>query len=296
MDKMHLMNERLIDLHVHTSFSDGSMTPAEVISIAAESGAAAIAITDHDTVAGLDEGSDAAVGAGIEFIAGVEISAEYSPGAMHILGYFIDWKSCSLLASLEELRGARERRNPGIAERLRELGFNVTYEEVTSIAGTEQVGRPHFARLLYEKGYVSSVQEGFDKYLAKGAKAYVDKARLSPSDSIRVIHGAGGIAALAHPYQLGELSSDDLHTVVRDLMGKGLDGIEAYYSRHSESQQIIYLEMARKYGLVITGGSDFHGRFKPDIAIIRGLGNLCVPSIILDDMKKRREMLGSSCQ
>src|SRR5581483_5585958 len=201
-DNILTMCERIIALHAHTTYSDGSATPSELLTEARDEGAAAVAITDHDTVAGLAEGRAAAAALGVEFIDGIEISAEYSPGTMHVLGYFINPDSAGLNATLVELREARERRNPQIAERLQALGCAIAYEEVERIASNEVVGRPHFARLLVERGYAASIQDAFDRYLGKGAAAYVEKARLSPAASIALIHEAGGVAVLAHPYQL----------------------------------------------------------------------------------------------
>jgi 3',5'-nucleoside bisphosphate phosphatase len=281
------MAERIIDLHSHTTHSDGSVSAEELIKMAAMNGAAAIAITDHDTVSGIDEARRAARQVGIEFLAGLEISAEYSPGTMHILGYLIDDNSQTLCASLEELKEARQRRNPSIAEKLRSLGCEIHYQEVAALAGNQMVGRPHFARLLVDRGYAESIQEAFNKFLAKGAPAYVEKARLSPADAISVIHQAGGVAVLAHPYQLGLLSTEQIENLVEGLTELGLDGLEAIYSRHTPDQRSFYSQMAARHGLIVTGGSDFHGSYKPDIAIVTGKGDLRVPYELLDKLKDR---------
>ncbi len=196
------MLTNVIDLHTHTTHSDGSETPRNLIAMAHAAGACAVAVTDHDTVGGLEEAGDAARALGLEFINGIEISAEYSPGTMHILGYYIDAASITLDRTLAELRTARDTRNPQIAARLRALGFDISYEEVAELAGNKVVGRPHFARLLVKKGYAESIQDAFNRFLAKGAAAYVEKRRLSPAESIDLIHKAGGAAVLAHPYQL----------------------------------------------------------------------------------------------
>lgn len=281
------MRDHIIDLHTHTRFSDGSATPTELVFAAANEGAAAIAITDHDTVDGLAEGRDAASKAEIEFVNGIEISADYGPGTMHILGYCIDDRSETLIAAIARLKAAREQRNPEIARRLQQLGLDITMEEAAAVAGSKVVGRPHFARLLVEKGYVSTIQEAFDKLLAKGAPAYVEKQRLSPSDSVSLIHSAGGAAVLAHPYQLKLSSHREIEDTIVWLVGLGLDGIEAIYSRHSPEQRTEYADLAAKHGLLITGGSDYHGRYKPDINVVRGLGDLAVPYTLLDSLKKR---------
>jgi predicted metal-dependent phosphoesterase TrpH len=276
-----------IDLHTHTTYSDGSASVDQLIELAASMHARAVSITDHDTVAAVSEARAAADRFGIEFVAGVEISAEYSPGTMHILGYCIDDQAFGLAARLEELRVAREQRNPQIADRLRGLGFDITYEEVATLAGNNVVGRPHFARVMINKGYVSSVQEAFDRYLKKGAPAYVEKARLAPAEAISLIRAAAGVAVLAHPYQLKLSSYAEVDDLVGELAELGLDGIEAVYSRHSDDERASYSEIAQRHHLLITGGSDYHGSYKPDINIVTGLGDLEVPYELLIEVKAR---------
>ena len=285
------MSASAIDLHTHTTHSDGSASPEELIALACARRARAVAITDHDTVSAIVEARAAAVRLGIEFVAGIEISAEYSPGTMHILGYCIDDESTALALRLDELRRARENRNPQIASRLRSLGFDIRYDEVVELAGNQVVGRPHFARLMIQKGYVASMQEAFDRFLKKDAVAYVPKMRLSPRDSIALIHQAGGVAVLAHPYQLKLSSYEDLDRLVGELAGLGLDGIEAVYSRHSAAERKTYSEIAGRHGLLVTGGSDYHGSYKPDISIVTGLGDLDVPYELLEALKARAAAL-----
>ena len=279
------MSAGSIDLHTHTTYSDGSDTPEELVIKAANGGAAAIAITDHDTVAGLSEGRAAAMRLGIEFVDGVEISAEYSPGTMHILGYFVD---PDLIApGLLELKEARKKRNPQIADRLRKLGMDVSYDEVAALAGGEMVGRPHFARLLVEKRYAESIQDAFNRFLAKGAPAYVEKRRLTPPDAINLIHNSGGVAVLAHPYQLMLGSFEEARSLTAELAQAGLDGLEAIYSRHTQEQRERYQEIARGCGLLITGGSDYHGTYKPDLSVLTGKGDLAVPYSLLYEIRER---------
>lgn len=249
--------------------------------------ARAVAITDHDTVAALDNARGIAGRFGIEFVPGIEISAEYSPGTMHVLGYYIDERSPQLNEKLDELKRARDRRNPEIANRLQALGVDISYDEVARLAGNKIVGRPHFARLMVERRYARSIQDAFDRFLKKGAPAYVEKARLSPSDSIALIRAAGGVSVLAHPYQLGLSSYEEADGIVGELAEFGLDGIEAHYSRHNPAQRSGYTEMASRHGLLVTGGSDFHGTYKPDIDIVTGLGDLAVPYVLLDEVKAR---------
>ncbi|MFY9553613.1 MAG: PHP domain-containing protein [Blastocatellia bacterium] len=281
------MSREFVDLHTHTTYSDGSETPEELIELASSMRARAVAITDHDTVAGIPEARSAADRFGIEFVAGIEISAEYSPGTMHVLGYCIDEQSTTLAEQLVALNQARDDRNPQIARRLQSLGVDIDYDEVVQLAGSNVVGRPHFARLMVERGYVANIQDAFDKFLKKGAAAFVDKARLSPGDSIALIHQAGGVAVLAHPYQLGLPSYEQVDELVAELADFGLDGIEAVYSRHSDAERASFAKIAERYGLLVTGGSDYHGSYKPDISLVTGLGNLKVPYALLEAVKDR---------
>lgn len=281
------MSRGVIDLHTHTTYSDGSASPEELIARASSRGARSIAITDHDTVDAFVEARAAADRWGIEFVPGIEISAEFSPGTMHVLGYFVDGESPALTEKLATLKNAREKRNPEIARRLEALGFDITYDEVAQLAGNRFVGRPHFARVLVKKGYVQSIQEAFDNLLKKGAPAYVEKARLSPGESIELIHRAGGVAVLAHPYQLKLESYEAADELVAELAAIGLDGIEAIYSRHSPEQRLSYSEIALRHHLLITGGSDYHGSYKPDIDLVTGVGDLEVSYAFLEPLKER---------
>lgn len=281
------MSSGVIDLHTHTTHSDGSASPEELIARASSKGARSIAITDHDTVDAFAEAQAAADRFAIEFVPGVEISADFSPGTMHILGYCVDDESTVLKEKLATLKNAREKRNPEIARRLEALGFDISYAEVVQAANNYVVGRPHFARLLVERGYVRSIQEAFDRLLKKGAPAYVEKARLTPADSIELIHRAGGVAVLAHPYQLKLPSYEAVSELVSELAALGLDGIEANYSRHSPAERSAYSEIAMRHHLLVTGGSDYHGSYKPDIDIVTGLGDLEVPYELLEALKAR---------
>ena len=188
-----------IDLHTHTTASDGSLSPSELVKAAADARLLAVAITDHDTIEGVEEAAQAGSDIGIEVVPGVEVSAEYSPGQMHIVGLFIDHHNQELGTWLSGIQGGRDTRNPRIIARLQELGLPITMDEVVKVAGEGSVGRPHIARVMVAKGFVDDTQEAFDKYLAKGAPAYFDRLRATPEDSIRRIHSAGGLAILAHP-------------------------------------------------------------------------------------------------
>jgi predicted metal-dependent phosphoesterase TrpH len=274
----------MIDLHTHSTCSDGTLSPAQLVRAAREAGITHLALTDHDTVAGLAEAREEAGRQGVVFIGGLEISAEYQPGTMHILGYGFDESSPSLLEKLAFVQQARRDRNPKIVSILNRLGLSVTMEQVADEAGGEVVGRPHFAAVLLRKGHVQSTQEAFDRFLAKGQPAYMDKVRLSPEDSIAAIRAAGGVAVLAHPLQLKAPNDEALEAVVSGLAKLGLQGMECHYRNHTETDTAKFLGLARKYKLIPTGGSDFHGSNRPRIRLGTGEGNLHVPGECWDDL------------
>lgn len=274
-----------IDLHLHTTCSDGSLRPTEVLALAQKAGVTALAITDHDIVDGLPEAIDAGTRLGIEVLPGVEISSFDGKSELHILGYCLNWHDETLLKRLASLRASRHRRNPFIIERLQALGLELTYDEVRALAGTESVGRPHIARLLMEKGYVTSAKDAFDRYLAEGRPGYVARELPTPAEAIAWIRDAQGVAVLAHPTWVKE-SNDGLPAFVRTLKNDGLDGIEVHYSTHTRQQTARFLELAKQFGLLITGGSDFHGLTKPDIEVGTGRGGLRVPEELLSPLKE----------
>ena len=273
------MPRKYIDLHSHSTISDGSESPTAVIRTAAvEKNLRALALSDHDTVEGLPEAfEEAQKHEGFELIPAIEISAEYEDGTIHILGYFIDPEDPGLLAKLKVLQQARAERNPQIIAKLNELGLKITEEEVAAIAGHGVMGRPHIAQALINRGYVKDTQEAFEKYLKKNGPAYINKERFSQEDSIKMIHDAGGVAVLAHPKYVhgGELRG--VEELIASLTQKGLDGVEVFYSSHNKKEVKLFKGLAEKYNLIATGGSDFHGKSKPDIEIGTGMGNLKVP-------------------
>jgi 3',5'-nucleoside bisphosphate phosphatase len=277
----------MIDLHMHSTCSDGTYSPSELVQRAKAAGVTRMALTDHDTVAGLSEARSEAERQGIAFIGGLEISAELQPGTMHILGYGFDEASPDLLDKLEYVQRARRERNPKIVEKLRVLGLELTMEEVAAKAGGTVVGRPHFAQVMVEKGYAQSTQEVFDKYLAKGKPAYLDKVRLSPEESVAAIRAAGGVAVLAHPLQLKAKDDADLDAMVERLARAGLQGMECYYRNHTEEDTRRFLALAERHGLFATGGSDFHGTNRPHISLGTGEGNLKVPEECWDALMTR---------
>ena len=273
-----------IDLHLHTTHSDGSLSPTDVLRLAHKASVTALAITDHDIVSGIPEAMTAGAALGIEIIPGVEISSTIGDSELHILGYCLRWQDPELNQRLAALRESRHHRNPQIIERLRSLGLDVTYEEVRALAGTDSVGRPHIARLLIDKKYVTSAKDAFDRYLAEGRPAYVARELPKPADAIAWIRAVGGVAVLAHP-TWAKVSGEGLVTLLTTLKAEGLGGIEVHYSTHTARQTTEYLDLAKRLNLLVTGGSDYHGITKPDIEVGTGRGDLKVPARLLDPLK-----------
>ncbi|MCX8118013.1 MAG: PHP domain-containing protein [Desulfobacterota bacterium] len=288
IEQNYLISNGYVDLHLHTTASDGVKTPSELVCYSKSKGLRAISITDHDTIDGLEEGL--AEGARIDFevIPGVEISVEHSPGSMHLLGYYIDIDYPPLTAKLAYLQKARAERNPKMIERLNRLGIRITYEEVIKASGGGQVGRPHFAQVLLEKGYVKSFQEAFDRFLKKGAPAYVDKERFTPPEAIRFIIEAKGVAVLAHPNTLGLNGHAELEGLILNLVRAGLKGIEVYYPEHSPEEILRYKGLAEKYGLVMTGGTDYHGIDREGLDVGVGKGEMRLPYAMVEALRSVR--------
>jgi predicted metal-dependent phosphoesterase TrpH len=274
----------MLDLHMHSTFSDGSLTPAELAQLARKTGIQAVALTDHDTTDGTAVFVEACRDQGVIGLAGVEISVDAPKGTLHMLGYGMDTAAPGFCEMLRRIRAGRSDRNQMILERLNALGLALTWEEVRSLAGEDVVGRPHFAEAMLRRGYIQSREEAFDRYLGKGKPAYVDRLRFSAEDSIRAIREAGGVAVLAHPSTL-ELAPDALRRAVESYAAVGLRGIEVYYAEHSVAAQKQYASLARAAGLILTGGSDFHGgNVNPGIRMGHGFGDLCVPDELLDPL------------
>ncbi len=278
--------EKYIDLHTHSLKSDGSMTPTEVVEEAKRAGLAAIALSDHDTVDGVREAVEAGERLGVEVIPAIEFSVQ-SKTETHILGYFIDIENPELLKTLKEVVDLRIERNHVTCQRLNELGFEMTLEEVRALAPNNFVGRAHFARVMMDKGYISSVKEGFDKYMSVGKYAYCEKQRLTARDAIELIEKCGGLSFLAHPH-LTKLPDDELKDFLRELKGYGLCGLEGYYTDYTPGMQEKYQSMADELGLMISGGTDFHAKMKPHISIGTGLGNMKIPYSVIEKMKSGR--------
>lgn len=254
-----------VDLHCHSTASDGTLPPREVVRLARQQGLSALALTDHDTIGGIAEAADEAAKIGLDFLPGIEISCDYPPGTMHILGYGVDSESPVLKDMTTKLLEGRDTRNPKIVQKLQELGVSITMEEVEQEAAGGVIGRPHIAAILLRKGYVSSIKQAFNEYLAPGGKAYFDKERLSSKQALSMIHDSGGLPVLAHPIQLRYQNDAQLENVVKNLLDEGLAGIEVLHSDHNQELTAKYTKLADKYHLLKTGGSDFHGTNKSAI-------------------------------
>ena len=275
--------DRLIDLHTHSTCSDGSMTPRELVAHAKASGIAAIALSDHDGFDGVREAMEEGERLGVEVIPAIELSV-ISDTETHILGYFIDPDSPAMALAMEKILEARDFRSRETCRLLCELGFPVTMEEVKEIAGGALICRAHYARLLMNKGLVPSVKEAFDKYLANGRPAYCGRQAITDEEAIDLIHKAGGIAFVAHLHLI-RLDDEELFAFLKRLKAAGLDGIEGYYTEYTPEMEQKFRGMARELGLEISGGTDFHAAMKPHIAIGRGTGNLTIPYSVLERLK-----------
>lgn len=272
----------MIDLHSHTDESDGTYSPAQLIAAAREGDLEALAITDHDTFAGYDAAVGEAAQAGVELVCGIELSTKLQGHSVHLLGYF--FRPAGLAAFrdwVREMQASRRERNVRLAARLQELGFDITLEDAES-RGRGMTGRPHFAQIMVEKGYVGNLRQAFDEYLDESAKGYVHRREPQLAESVEQIRRAGGIASLAHPVRV----NGDVPALLPELCESGLNAIEAYHSDHGPRDVELYLGLAKQYGLLVTGGSDFHGAVKPGVKLGTGSdGNLRVPREVLERLK-----------
>ncbi len=283
----------MIDLHCHSTFSDGTFTPEELIDSAEDIGLTAVALTDHDTVLGIPRALEAARGKRVRFVPGVEISGEIEHGALHILGLFVDHRNETLNQMLAFAENERYQRNVTIAKRLQQIGMDVTIEEVAHEASPGVMGRPHFATIMLRKGYVASMEEAFHRYLGKGGAAFVPKTRIPRAQAISVIRGASGVPVLAHPDQTHR-AGKELDDLLAELARLGLLGIETHYSGYNVDKTRQYRRLAEKHGLLESGGSDFHGAVKPRLALGLGPGNLHVPDTFLDGLVEAAGKLSRS--
>jgi predicted metal-dependent phosphoesterase TrpH len=267
-----------VDLHVHTTASDGQLSPTETVQRALEIGLAVIAITDHDTTEGIAGALEAAIGTGLEVITGVEISTDIYRSEVHILGYYVAYRDPSLCSKLALFRDARLDRAQRMVAKLSRMGLPLEWSRVQQIAGDSAIGRPHIARAMLEQGYISSIDEAFHLYIGRNGPAYEDRYKLSPAEAVQAILAAKGLPVLAHPLQTTHL--------VPEWTKNGLIGLEAYYPGYTPDETRFLLDLAARYGLIATGGSDFHGG-----SVLPGneLGGVAVPQAVVDDLRACHE-------
>jgi hypothetical protein len=278
----------VIDLHTHSVRSDGTDPPERVAELAAAVGLRAFALTDHDTTAGLAAAGRRAAELGVELVPGCEVSCAFGDRSAHVLVYFLGDAGTPLHEELARLRDDRVTRNRRLVERLASLGVPVTYDEVVAEAGGEEnLGRPHFAAVLVRNGAAADRQDAFDRWLGQGRPGYVPKARLTPAEVAALATASGAVAVLAHPFTLG-LDPPDLRAAVTELAAAGFGGLEAYYGRYTPAERAGLVSLAAQADLVATGGSDYHGAAKPDLAVGTGRGDLKVPDAVLERLAARR--------
>jgi predicted metal-dependent phosphoesterase TrpH len=277
----------LVDLHTHSSASDGTDSPEELAAGAMAAGLAAIALTDHDTLSGLAAARAAGAAQGLEVIPGVELAVSSPYGEIHLLGLWLPPETPRLAKALEAVRAAREVRNRLLLEKLRAGGIAVSYEELLAFAGGESVGRPHIARLLTARGCCRSPQEAFASLLGEKGRLHVPRALPTPEEGLRMLKDEGAVTVFAHPMLL-KAPQDWLKKITGDLRDMGLDAVEAYHPEHTPAGEHFCEQLARRYGLALSGGSDYHGKAKPDVALGRGRGKLRVPYALLRGLRERK--------
>lgn len=288
------MNTNIVDLHVHSNKSDGSLSPTELVQYAVEKGLSAFALTDHDTTEGLDEALAAATelsqkGTPIEVIPGIEFSTEYEKRDVHIVGLYIQYKNPSFQKKLQEFVDARITRNIKMCDKLREEGgLDITYEKLTAMFPDAVLTRAHYARYMLETGFISNLQVAFEKYIGDHCKYFIPREKVTPVQAVKLILEAGGIPILAHPI-LYHFSEEKLEALTLELKEAGLVGIEAIYSTYNSREERQIRELAKKLDLCISGGSDFHGACKPGLDLATGYGKLYIPEEILTNLKKHHK-------
>lgn len=282
---------KLIDLHVHSTVSDGTLTPVEIALYAQSKGLSAIALTDHDTIAGIDDCQQTGLEAGVIVVPGIEFSADYYGKEFHILGYYIDHHSPILIEKLEALVKARQKRNETMLQKLAEVGCPITWEELTEDLNPNTIlTRAHFAKALLKKGYIHDRKEAFSRYIGDHCPCFVPKSRFTVKECIELIHRVGGLAVLAHPMLYG-YSQSEVTQILRSLKQEGLDGVECLYSTHKKEETTHLLQVCLNLKLFPTGGSDFHGTNKPLLDLGSGYGELEIPFEVLEAMRKRLGLL-----
>jgi predicted metal-dependent phosphoesterase TrpH len=277
----------LVDLHTHTTESDGTLTPVELVRAAADAGVRVLAITDHDTITDSPEARDEARRTGVALIRGIELSCRHEGKSIHLLGYFFDGVSRGGFGQwLDEILESRRDRNVRLERRLKELGVTVTVKEAEAY-GQGLTGRPHFARVMIDKGYVSGIREAFDRYLGESAPGYVERYSPDVSEAIERMRTAGAVPSLAHPIRVGGGDPGRQDLMIARFAEQGLIAIEAFHTDHSPELTGRFLSLASKYGLAVSGGSDFHGENKPGVELGTGSGNLRVPEWVVEGLRQR---------
>lgn len=274
-----------VDLHVHSDASDGTMSPGEVVSYAASKGLQALALTDHDTVAGLDEAEKAAKACGVELIPGIEMSCVYEGTEIHILGLFINASDPLFLDGLASIRRIRDERNQTMLERFQEDGFHITEKDLTANNPATVITRSHFAKVLTEKGFTNSRKQAFEQYLQYGGRYCLRKKETTPELAMELLRASGAWPIIAHPTQY-HMGYEQIEQLILYLKKLGLKGVEVYHSSHNQHQSGKLREIARRLDLLPSGGSDFHGQNKPDIDIGVGRGGMHISHLLLDDIKE----------
>lgn len=283
-------HEKLIDLHTHSTESDGTLTPEELMKHAQECGLSAVALTDHDAISGIEKARPIAEALGLEFVPGVELSTDYQGQEIHILGYYIDTTQPEFLKQLKEFVDTRDKRNEKMAELLEQEGFDITIDALTAENPDSVITRAHFARYLVEHGFVKDRETVFAEYLGYGCKCYVPRKKITPFEAVRLIQLGGGLAFFAHPV-LCRMSQDNLRFFIKSLKEAGLTGLEAIYSLNAPGDEQNMIKLAEEFGLLISGGSDFHGSNKPQIQLGAGKGNLRISYEILERIKEAKQNL-----
>ena len=277
-----------VDLHTHSLCSDGAQTPADVVRTAKEAGLAAIALSDHDNIEGVQEAMDTGKALDVEVIPAVELSAQ-SDTELHILGYFVDIHNKKLQDAMLLALKVRDERQEETCRKLNELGFDITMDEARAAAnGNPVLCRAHFAKVMVEKGYAESVKDAFNRYLSVGCYAYTNRQALTAQEAISLIREAGGIAVAAHLHLIKK-PDDELREYLKELTSYGLSGVEGYYTDYTPDMELRYQTMAKELGLVISGGTDYHGANKPHIAIGKGKGDLQIPYSVLEGLRTRHQ-------
>ncbi len=275
-----------VDLHTHSTASDGSDPPGRVVELAVEAGLSAIALTDHDTQEGVEEAGAAAHAAGIELIPGVELSLGYDMGGMHLVVLWLEPGSGPLQDRLSGLQAGRTGRNLRIVEILTELGLPITVEEVQREAGGGSIGRPHIAAVMMTHGYVPDIRTAFDLWLGRDRPAYVSRERLNPEEAIGLARESGAVPVLAHPHTLAITTASDMAALLTRLKDAGLIGLESLYPAYRRHERDGYTHLARRFGLIPSGGSDYHGTYKPGLHLASGYGDLSVPGHLLEELRE----------